>query len=178
MSQPEPTRGRHKGNNGGGALSRGVRTIKEIWADPRTAAPHARALLLDVWRARGGGLYGIGYVLAFVFYEARMVTGELAAAESVTGFLGEQLLEFIFRLTFLSIVIVFQALLWPLSLISWGGLPALGGLLVAYLAFEHVLRPRVELAFPELAADRVAREVRKAEKRERKRQKRTKRSRT
>ena len=56
--------------------------------------------------------------------------------------------------------------------------PLLSGTQTPNLAFEHVLRPRVELAFPELAADRVAREVRKAEKRERKRQKRTKRSRT
>jgi len=141
-------------------------TVTEIRRDPRSVPGRLRGLLLEMWISRGGGFYGIGYVVAFGYFEVQVITGEVSGSDSVGDFVVGQTVEYVLRLGFMSFVSAFQALLWPAFVAGWwngGGLLLLIG---GYLAFEHLLKPRVEQVFPELREHRLARERSKAEKRE------------
>jgi len=121
-----------------------------LWHEPRSAPRLLRAALLRIWRARGGGFYGLGYVVTFVVMEVRLVAGEFQGSDSMLSFLSDQLLEYLFRLGVMSFVNVLLAFLWPLFVLEhlqgWG-VPVL---LVGYFVFERWLRPRLEATFPEL----------------------------
>lgn len=131
-------------------MSRHARHARMVWHDPRSLGTLIRQGLLGLWRARGGGLYGLGYVVAFVLLEVKVVVGEFAGSEGVIAFLGDQLLEYLLRLGLMSFVNVVLAFLWPLLLLERLGVWGLLLLPAAYLLFERWLRPRVEAAFPEL----------------------------
>jgi hypothetical protein len=151
-------------------------TVTEIRRDPRSIPGRLRGLLLEMWISRGGGFYGIGYVVAFAYFEVQMITGELSGSNSVGEFVLGQTLEYVLRLGFMSFVSALQALLWPAFVAGWwngGGLLLLIG---GYLAFEYLLKPRVEAVFPELREHRLARERRKAEKVEQRAAKKEKRA--
>jgi hypothetical protein len=121
-----------------------------VWHDPRSAGGLIRGGLLGVWRSRGGGFYGLGYLLTFVVLEARTVVGELDTSDTLVAFIGDQLLEYLLRLGFMSFVNVLLAFIWPLfvleHLAGWGVLL----LVVGYFGFERWLRPLIESALPDL----------------------------
>lgn len=134
-------------------LARHVRHGREIWNDPRSAGNLLRDGLIGIWRARGGGFYGLGYLITFVILEARMAIGQIEGSDSVLGFVGGQLVDYVLRLGFMSVVNVLLAFLWPLfvlqHLAAWGALL----LVVGYFGFERWLRPVVEASVPELRKD-------------------------
>lgn len=142
-------------------------TVTEIRRDPGSIPGRVRALLLEMWISRGGGFYGIGYVVAFAYFELQVISGEVTGSNSVGDFVLGQTLEYVLRLGFMSFVSALQALLWPAFVAGWwngGGLLLLIG---GYLAFEYLLKPWVEAVFPELREHRLERERRRAEKIER-----------
>ena len=110
----------------------------------------ARKSLVRLWRTRGGGLYGLGYVVTFVINEVPRIIDSAQAmingSESVLG----AMFEWLLRLgadTFASMVIAF---LWPAYFLSLMGGWGLVALVVAYFVFEKLLRPLVESALPDL----------------------------
>jgi len=130
-----------------------------VWNNPRSIGELSRQGLLGLWRARGGGFYGLGYVVTFVVLEVRLVAGEFGSSDSLMAFLSDQLLEYLLRLGFMSFLNVALAFLWPLFVMQylhgWGLLL----LVIGYFGFERWLRPLVESSLPELrrsAADDVA----------------------
>jgi hypothetical protein len=118
--------------------------------------------MLDIWRSRGGGFYGLGYLIAFVVLEIRMVVDDIMGASSVADFALGRLLELVFRLGFLSFINVFQALLWPVFVLELLGSLGIIALIGSYLAFEYALKPGIERLFPELAEHRAEVAARKA----------------
>lgn len=148
-----------------GRIARQLRVAHEVRREPRTALTLMRDWLVRLWAARGGGLYGLGVVVSFLVREARMIADDFAESAGITDFFAGEIIEFVFRLGFMSFVNGFLALLWPLYVLErlqlWG-LVLLGG---GYLVFEYALRPLIETVVPELAA---AREAMAAKKRERK----------
>lgn len=121
-----------------------------VWDDPRSLGGLIRGALVDLWRARGGGLFGLGYVVTFVSLEVRLVVTEFAGSDSVLSFIESELLEYLLRLGIMSFVNVLLALLWPVLLLDRLGAWGLLLLPAAYFAFERWLRPEVEARFPEL----------------------------
>jgi hypothetical protein len=97
-----------------------------------------------VWDARGGGLYAVGYVLTFLWLEMTMFVGDVMAAESIGGFLGEQIFEMIFRYLGESFQNMILALIWPAYVVTlappWGAM-AFG---LAYAAFDRLFRNPLE----------------------------------
>ena len=154
-------------------LQRRRRVVMEIWHNPRSIPTHLRRVLLDVWRARGGGFYGIGYVFAFVYFEISLFAGEFSDSDSVSGFALGQIFEYVLRFSVMSFFNVFRALLWPLTLLGWSGGWGFALLIGGYLAFEHGLRPYVERVFPELAQQREAKRAKKSRKAEHKARRRS-----
>jgi hypothetical protein len=133
-----------------GRLARHRRHARALAADPRSAGALLRSGLLGIWRARGGGFYGLGYLLTFLLLEVRLLTTEFAQSDGLADFVGGQFVEYLFRLGFLSLLNVVQAFIWPAHVFGVLGAWALVLLPLGYLAFERGLRQRIEAAFPEL----------------------------
>ena len=150
-----------------GRFARLARQTSEIKDDPRRIFPLARAALVDIWRSRGGGFYGLGYLLAFFYFEIQMLVGDVADADGAGSFALGQAIEWIVRISFLSFINVFQALLWPAYVLQLGSGVGIIVLVGAYLGFEYALKPVVEAAFPELREHRESVQARKASKKTR-----------
>ena len=116
--------------------------------------PLLRGTLLDVWRSRGGGLYGLGYIIAFLYFEVQLLFGDISESAGVAEFALGQFLEYLIRFGFLSFISVFKALLWPFYFLELYGGVGIILLLAGYLGFEHLLKPGVEKMFPELREHR------------------------
>ncbi len=118
--------------------------MKEPKALPAASLQIFKRGFRRVWHARGGGLYACGFFLTFVWLEISTIFGELFAAESVSGFFGEQLLELLFRFSVMSLQNTVNALVWPVHIISqsplWGGL-LIGGM---YLVFGRFIADPLE----------------------------------
>jgi hypothetical protein len=160
-----------------GRLTRDLRTVQEIARDPRSIFPRARSWLVALWQKKGGGFYGLGYVITFIVLEVITLTSAVGGGSSVTGLIAGQAIQYVLRVSVESILNTVLALLWPIYLLRWLGGYGLIVLAVGYVGFEYALRPLVEHWFPELKAARVERARLKAEKRDRKRQKRAERTR-
>lgn len=143
-----------------GRLARHRRIAREVYAQPRSLGGHIRDGFLSVWIARGAGFYGLGWILAFLVLEINMFSSELAESDGVGEFVGGQLIEYVLRVGFLSVVNSLLAFIWPAYLLEWlsgyGFLVLIGG----YFGFERVVRPLVEGHFPELREAREARAAR------------------
>jgi len=124
-----------------------------------------RAALLRLWQARGGGFYGLGYVVTFIVLEVKLVTGEFLGSESVVQFVTHELLEYVFRFGLLSLLNGVLALMWPVFVLAWLGPWGLAVLAGGYFAFERAGRPVVERWFPEIREARENRQRERAEKR-------------
>ena len=126
------------------------RVAGELKEDPKRATPLLREAIVNVWQARGGGLYGLGYIVAFCVFEVQFFLTEIGESQGVGDFLSGQLIEYVLRFGVQSIINGFLALLWPLHLINAFGPWAIVALIAAFLGFEKLLRPTVERHFPEL----------------------------
>ena len=149
-----------------GRLTRHVQTAKRLHAEPKSIGPMMREALVRVWSARGGGFYGLGYVIAFIIIEVQMFTGEILESSSVADFAFAQIFEFALRISFLSFINVFLAFIWPVYVLDFAGGYGLAALLLGYIVFEKLVRPVVENHFPELVAVREERELKKGRKAE------------
>lgn len=137
--------------------------------NPRNIAPITGQALIGIWRSRGGGWYGVGYLVVFIVLEIRLLAAEIAEANDLLTFFGEQLLESLFRMLTGSLENMILAFMWPFKLIeSLGAMYGIALLVTIHLLFEHMLRPVVEQHLPELRADRIAREEKKASKKSKK----------
>ncbi len=85
-----------------GRLARHLRVAKQLREQPKSIGPLLRESMVSVWRSRGGGFYGLGYIIAFIYFEAQMLAGDVLESDSVADFAVAQVFEFIIRIGFLS----------------------------------------------------------------------------
>ena len=110
--------------------------------------------------ARGGGFYACGFVITFVLLEAQTLAEDLFSSSSISDFIGEQLLQWIFRFALDSLVNTIQALIWPVHVISW--IPPVGVLIFAagYVVFgRYIKEPLGVWLFGEQAMEEAADET-------------------
>jgi len=111
---------------------------------PKTELPWYRRWLAKIWHTRGGGLYACGYLITFVYLEARTILSELFEAEGIVDFLTNQLFELIFRFLGESLMNMVAAFMWPVEIVQfWPPFGAIG-LGMAFLVFDKVLRGPIE----------------------------------
>lgn len=151
-----------------GRIARHLRIARGVRDEPRTLITLIRGWLVGLWSARGGGLYGLGVVVGFLVLEARMIADDLAGSSGVVDFLAGEIVEFVFRLGYMSVVNGFLALLWPLWVLERLGYWGIAVLAAAFVGFEYGLRPLIEARVPELAEAREAKAARRQAKRDRK----------
>ncbi len=97
-----------------------------------------------VWKVRGGGLYAVGYIVCFVYFEIQMFVGEVAESSGVADFFRSQIGEFFFRFFTETIANMVKAFIWPAYVIGidpvYGGI-ALG---LAFWLFPVYLKKPIE----------------------------------
>jgi len=145
-----------------GRLSRHARIAGELKDDPRQIVALLRGAVLDLWCSRGGGFFGLGYLVAFAYFEISMLIEEVTETADLSGFMVGQLFELLLRFGIMSFVNALQALIWPvyvLQLYEGTGIILLIG---AYFAFEKSLKPGLESLFPELREHRERVQAKKA----------------
>ncbi len=137
MSDERPS-GRKKG-----WARRTSENIQEVSRNPRSLPTLIQRWLVRLWRSKGGGFYGFGYVVTFVVLEIRMLLADWQERGGIVDFVGQQLLEFVFRFFIETFIISLLAFLWPLLLVRSLGIWGVGLLVVGYFLFERLLKPRM-----------------------------------
>ena len=131
-------------------MARHLRLFREVIREPRRLLPIVREAMVETWRTRGGGFYGLGYLIAFIWLQVNVLVGDVTESESIGAFAAGAVLEYLLRFSLMAFVNVFLALLWPLFILQQFGGPGIILLGLGYFAFEYALRPLVERRFPEL----------------------------
>ena len=125
-------------------MSLGRILVNEPKQFPRALLNVIRRSFRTVWDARGGGLYACGYVLTFIWLEIWMFADDILAAESISGFFGEQIFEIFFRFLGESLQNMIAAFMWPGFVIQisppWG----LGILVAMFVAFPRWIKQPLE----------------------------------
>jgi hypothetical protein len=161
-----------------GHIARRLRSARKLGREPTAILPLLRGWFVKAWMTRGGGFYGLGYVITFTGLEIRTLTGDFGGSGSVSGFIAAQAIQYVVRFSIESIFNSVFALLWPLHLFRWLGGFGLVVLALGYVAFEFAVRPLVEAWLPELRQARILMARSKQERREQKRLERAKNNRS
>ena len=144
-------------------ITQRLEPITESVRRPSTMKGRVRGALITLWRTRGGGLYGLGYVISFMWLEARALAGDIVEATTGAGAFAAELMSAVFRFGVESFVNVGLAFAWPGFVIhalgGWGVALVVGG----FILFERIARPWVEGRIPELVAP-TERQLKKAQK--------------
>ena len=146
-----------------GRFARHLRTAAEIRRQPATAVKLSRGWVARLWHAKGGGFYGLGYVVAFLWLEVRSLTGELGESEGVTSFLAGQVFGYLIRFSIESFFNAITAILWPAMLFQSLGVWAIALLIPAWFGFERIVRPNVDAWLPEFRQARLEKAAKQKE---------------
>ena len=133
-----------------GRFARHRRLAGELSREPKQAIPLMRRTVFETWRSRGGGFYGLGYLITFTYLQVGVFIGDVAESDSVGGFALATLFEYLIRVSFMAFLNVFLALLWPFYVLEHFQGMGIILLVAGYLSFEFALRPVIERRFPEL----------------------------
>jgi hypothetical protein len=128
-------------------------TSRSVIAEPRSVGPMLRDGLLKLWRTRGGGFYGLGYVICFVVLEIRMFAGDALQSDGVVSFVVMEALGIVFRFTVQSFLNTLLAFGWPvfvLDALNGWGIVAIG---VGWFVFDRWAKPRINVWLAERGAD-------------------------
>ncbi|MEM7221171.1 MAG: hypothetical protein AAF515_22620 [Pseudomonadota bacterium] len=133
-----------------GQVQQAVHLVDVGVHEPRALPGMLRSALISVWGARGGGLFGLGYAVTFVVLEIRTLIGN--AAELVGSGQGvmAEMLSYLLRLGYESLLNMLFAFIWPALAVQWGGSAMFWALVLAFIVFEWGVRPLVERRIPEL----------------------------
>lgn len=124
----------------------------QLRKDPWLLGVWIRQGLLRMWRVRGGGFYGIGFVVTFVYSQAQSLLQDVTEADGVVDFLTSQLSEAIIRFTGDFLGNLIAAFVWPLLLLGWTDAWGLVALVVGFFVFDRWIKPWINRQFPEEAA--------------------------
>ncbi len=119
-----------------------AQTIDRLIANPREITALVREHTLSIWSSKGGGFYGLGYVVAFVCLEIRMFFDEIVGSDDIAVALGEQAVGLVFRFAIDSFVNGLLAFLWPVLLLDYTGVWGIALLGAVWLAYSRLLSPR------------------------------------
>ena len=114
-----------------------VRRIESLWQStremaqrPGTIGTRLRDAAIEIWSSRGGGFYGLGYLVTFVVLEVQAFVSGFETSD-ITTFLEMELLQMLFRFAWQSVLNSFIALVWPAFVIQylqgWGIVALIAG---------------------------------------------------
>ena len=108
-----------------------------------------RDTYLRMWRSRGGGFYGLGYVVAFIVLEIQgTISSWESASDNIAGVVMQEVLQFVFRFAAQSMLNGFLALGWPIFVVDKLGGAGLVLVAVAWWLFDRYARPWIAERLP------------------------------
>ncbi len=134
-------------------LKKSVRTVHGVVTEPSKVPSQIREGLLKLWRVRGGGFYGFGYVIAFVVLEVRAFIVNFEGDGDIATMIVQEVLQFVFRFAVQSFLNGFIAFGWPVFVVDYLGGWGLLALGLCWLVFERWARPWINSKLPELAPE-------------------------
>lgn len=132
-----------------------IATLKTVVNDPHSIVPMLKHGLLAIWRVRGGGFYGLGYVVCFVVLEVRMFVGNFDGSSDVVRQIVFEVLEFVFRFTVQSFLNGLLAFIWPAFVLDLLGGWGILVIALAWLVFDRWGKRRIEAWLPDLRSEVV-----------------------
>jgi hypothetical protein len=131
-------------------IDKSVGTVRTVVAEPRSISTMLHDGLLKIWRTRGGGFYGLGYVVCFVVLEVRAFIGNFEGDGDAMTMVLQEVAGFVFRFTAQSFLNTLLAFLWPAFVIEylegWGILLIGGG----WVVFDRWMKPQINARMPRL----------------------------
>ena len=131
-------------------LADSVSTVRHAIDEPDSVALTMRDAFLRLWRTRGGGFYGLGYVIAFVVLEIQAYVANLEnAATDAVGMVVQELLQFVFRFAVQSMLNGVLAFGWPIYVVDKLGGLGIAMIAVGWWSFDRYARPWIGARLPE-----------------------------
>ena len=142
---PRKSVGRRVGENLRAAGELGREAVARPGGLPDKAHGWFRSWFRKVWEVRGGGLYAVGFAVAFLFFEIReVVIEDIPQFVAMNNFLSSELIAFGIEFLVDTMVNFVRALLWPMYVVMlWppAGAIALG---IAFLLCPRYLKKPIE----------------------------------
>lgn len=100
-----------------------------------------RGWFRKVWKVRGGGLYAVGFAIAFIIFEVGSLADDVLG---IGALFNGQAIEFLIGFFVDSLVNTLRALMWPFYAVQYA--PPFGaiGLGVAFWLFPTYAKPHIE----------------------------------
>jgi hypothetical protein len=93
-------------------------TTRELASHPGSIGTRLREAAIEIWSTRGGGFYGLGYLVTFVVLEVQAFVSGLETTDAVT-FFETELLQMFFRFAWQSVLNSFVAFVWPAFVVDY-----------------------------------------------------------
>jgi hypothetical protein len=142
---PSKSLGRRVGENIRTAGEVGREAVRRPGGLPDKAHGWFRSWFRKVWELRGGGLYAVGFAVAFLFFEIReAVVEDIPQFVAMNNILSSELIGFGIQFVVDTMVNFVRALLWPMYVVMlWPPAGAIG-LAVAFVLFPRYLKRPIE----------------------------------
>jgi hypothetical protein len=114
--------------------------------DPGLLLVWTRRALLRMWRLRGGGFYGLGFVVTFVVLQIGALMSDAAEASTAMDFVTSQLAEAVLKFLGDTLINFLLSFIWPLLFLGWAGSWGILVLICAFLVFDRWLKPWISAA--------------------------------
>ena len=112
---------------------------------PDKAHGRFRAWFRKVWDVRGGGLYAVGFAMAFLFFEIReAIVEDIPGFIAMNNILSSELIGFAIEFLVDTMINFVRALLWPVYFVQLWPPVGLIALVAAFVLFPRYLKEPVE----------------------------------
>ncbi len=122
-----------------------------------------------VWRSRGGGMYAVGFMVAFLYFEFVDIVFDDVPKIFTTSWLSSEAIEFGIDFIVDTFTNIFRAFMWPVYVIQWQTPVGVFALAAMFYLFPRVVQKPIEHwmfegeGAPDLAAEKADKKRRKAE---------------
>jgi hypothetical protein len=142
---PKKSVGRRVGENLRAAGELGREAAVRPGGLPDKAHGWFRSWFRKVWQVRGGGLYAVGFAVAFLFFEVREVLLEdIPQFVAINNILSSELIGFCIQFLVDTMLNFVRALLWPMYVVTlWPPAGAIA-LAAAFILFPRYLKKPIE----------------------------------
>lgn len=122
------------------------RSVRQLIGDSARVLPEKshgwfRNWFRKVWKVRGGGLYALGFAIAFIYFEAGSLGDDILGIGSLFN---GQAFEFILQFFIESFTNTIKAFMWPVYVVQlappWGAI----GLGLMFIGFTRFLKSPIE----------------------------------
>ena len=144
-AKPRKSLGRRVGENVRAAGALGYDAVTRPGGLPGKAHGWFRSWFRKVWEVRGGGLYAVGFAVAFLFFEIREAVAEdIPQLFAMNHVLSSELIGFAIQFIIDTLINFVRALLWPMYVVMLWPPAGAVALAAAFMLFPRFLKKPIE----------------------------------